>query len=116
MKESIQSIMEWHAKTFPDATLEGQVRKFMKERKEYWQSRSLDIMELADMFIVACGIARFHLLAALSAFAQVYEETHKTFNSQYITPEKLEVAIDEKMEINRKRKWNFDNGLYQHKD
>ena len=68
------------------------------------------------MFIVACGMARFNLLAPIQGFAQVFEEMNKCFNAQYITPKKLEDAIDKKMKINRKRKWDFQDGKYQHKE
>ena len=66
MKETIKSIIEWHEQTFPDATLEGQLEKFEDERVEYGESESLE--ELADLFIVACGIARFDYVVALRAF------------------------------------------------
>ena len=55
MKETIKSIIDWHEITFPDATLEGQLEKFKKERKECLDSEFTDISELADMFIVACN-------------------------------------------------------------
>lgn len=49
--ETIKTIIEWHEKTFPDATLEGQKAKFQEEFQEW--SESHRIHELADMFIVA---------------------------------------------------------------
>lgn len=33
MKESIKSIAEWSERTFPDATLNGQLQKFKDEKK-----------------------------------------------------------------------------------
>ena len=55
MIESINTIIEWHKQTFPDATLEGQVKKFKEEYDEYYAGQQ-NICELADMFIVACGM------------------------------------------------------------
>ncbi len=104
MKESIKSIIEWHETTFPDATLKGQIEKFMAEWREWEQDR--DISELADMFIVACGIARFNSVLALDYFWEI----------SHIGTEGLSEAINKKMEINRQRKWNFQNGQYQHKE
>ena len=64
------------------------------------------------MFIVACGIARFDTMISICSFGIV---------SQYMLaasfePKQLSDAIDKKMKINRKRKWNFQDGLYQHKE
>lgn len=111
-KETIQSIIEWHTKTFPNATLEGQLEKFKKERKEWLDSEHTDISELADMFIVACGVARFSIVDALYLFKDCIDEASKAV----ITFGMLETAIEKKMGINRKRKWNFENGQYQHKE
>lgn len=111
-KENIVSIIKWHEDTFKDATQEGQVKKFVAERNEYRQSCSRDVMELADMFIVACGIARFNSLVAMAAFAQV----NKELGLSNFTTNELEEAINKKMKINRNRKWDFQNGLYQHKN
>lgn len=104
MKESIKSIIQWHEDTFKDATLEGQIDKFMKEWQEWQESR--DIYELADMYIVACGIARFDSVLAIDYF----------FDISVIGTKGLQEAVDEKMKINRQRKWNFENGQYQHEE
>lgn len=114
MKESIKSIIEWHETTFPDATLMGQEEKFEKEYKEYKESGKKDILELADMFIVACGVARFPngSGSAILCFVRTSNELEKS----NFTGDELQEAVDKKMEINRQRKWNFENGVYQHKE
>lgn len=111
MKESITSIIQWHTETFPDATLEDQKAKFEEELNEY--NEDCTMLELADMFIVACGIARFDSITALEYFAKV--------NSKLRSWRRLGVqcafshVIDEKMEKNRKRTWKKqDNGAYHH--
>lgn len=109
MKETIETIIQWQRETFPNATLEGQIEKFKDERKEWEQAEMHyeELWEAADMFIVACGIARFSLRIALGYFAEV-----ENISSSY---DGFDDAINEKMEINRKRQWNFNNGQYQHK-
>ena len=117
MKETIASIILWHEQTFPDATLEGQLGKFRDEKLEYEEEDSKDVfskatlMELADMFIVACGIARFDLLEGLDAFEEVLHWINNC--SCFEVPDVME-AVQEKMKINRKRKWSKGKGNYQH--
>lgn len=114
MKETVDSIIKWHEATFPKATLRGQKEKFKKELEEWKESKKSDITELADMLIVACGIARFDLLSAAFCFSMCQKEFEAS-KSDDIDIASLAKAIDEKMSINRARTWNFDNGLYQHK-
>ena len=117
MKETIKSIIEWHEQTFPDATLEGQWEKFRDEELEYEEADNKDVfskaalMELADLFIVACGIARFDLLEGLDAFEEVLHWTNNC--SCFEVPDVIE-AVKEKMVINRNRKWSVGKGNYQH--
>lgn len=67
MNESVKSIADWHAKTFPDATLAGQNDKFIAEMREWEASGNGDVLELADMFIVAAGMSRFSTMAAIKS-------------------------------------------------
>lgn len=108
MNETIASIIKWHEQTFPDATLMGQLEKFADERKEFEQEPSLE--ELSDMYIVACGIARFDSVLALHYFSDI----HKIIDRQGIMNISFQEAIDKKMAINRKRKWGIGKGNYQH--
>lgn len=111
--ESIASIIAWHTETFPEATLDGQIAKFLEETIEYKTATSVSAMveELADCFIVACGIARFNPVYGCRYFGDVFS----IFTSNNgITVSKLQDAIDAKMEINRQRKWNKGNGEYKH--
>lgn len=114
MKETIYSIMDWHSKTFPDATLEGQIVKYNEESKEFVSTNYQDITELADLFIVACGIARFDIHQGLFYFADVYDWYNADID---LSPEALQAAIDKKMEKNRKRVWNKTaEGTYHHEN
>lgn len=114
--ENIASIILWHEKTFPKATLAGQREKWQAERAEFSDAITKNdpaeyLLELADLFIVACGIARFDSVQALQYFG-IIGDTLKTF---FITNSALTIAVKDKMDINRKRDWNFANGQYQHK-
>lgn len=113
MTETIKTIIEWHEQTFPMADLQGQLQKFDNEVKEFWECELLSedaATELADCFIVACGIARFSAAEAAGAFS---------FVDSYIAAEikfkeMFENAIQNKMAINRKRKWKKQGNSYQH--
>lgn len=113
MKETIETIIQWHRETFPDATLEGQLEKFEDERVEYGESESLE--ELADLFIVACGIARFDYVVALRAFWFV-EKVLDIWTEASVSRYALQEAVEQKMQINRKREWVIGKGNYQHKE
>ena len=113
MKETIESIVQWSRETFPEATLIGQLNKF-KDEKEEWErapyNSEAELFELADMFIVACSIARFSATEAMYCL----RVTADKLELSYFTTQDLERAIDKKMEINRARKWCIKDGNYQH--
>lgn len=111
MKEDIRTIIKWHEETFPDATLDGQRTKFEEELNEYRQDKTM--MELADMFIVACGIARFDSIAALEYFSVVFKALleWKIIGAWGV----LQEVVNTKMAKNRKRVWaKTDEGTYHH--
>lgn len=114
MMETIDTIIQWHKETFPDTTLEEQEKKFILERIEFRKEcRTINgkiINELADMYIVACGIARFSLSELVLYFDEIKEEL-RCYGISY---ENFDKAIDEKMAINRKRQWQYANGEYRH--
>lgn len=119
MKWTISDIAQWHKETFPDATLRKQMEKFQEEKKEWLASQHItdegiidgDITELADMVIVACGCSRFSDLEAIFQFRTIANELEP---SRFATID-LEKAIDDKMNINKTRTWNNNNGFYKHK-
>lgn len=111
MKESIKSIMEWHEQTFPDATIVGQIHKFNEELKEYKESGK--ISELVDMFVVACGTARFNYIIAMKYFSIVFVLLCAT----EIKSGDFYLMVDDKMAKNRRRVWNkTGEGVYHHKN
>lgn len=110
--ETIETIMQWHKETFPDATLEGQVDKFVDEQVECTNAKNADekIDELADMFIVACGIGRFSQQDFICDISLIKE----LMDQHNISCVRLEAAVNKKMEVNRQRKWGKRDGKYQH--
>jgi hypothetical protein len=112
MKETIDTIIQWYKETFPNATLEEQLMKYQEEQIEWVESDYTNVKELADMFIVACGIARFDAWEGLFYMHDVYDWY---LGSEEIHFDEVKKAINEKMEKNRKRVWNkADNGTYHH--
>lgn len=115
MSETIETISRWHAETFPDVTLPGQLIKFAEEMNEFdiaMNSGQDALSELADMIIVAAGIRRFDELFA-SAFVQF---TYMEASDAGFDMTELWDAVQYKMQKNRKRVWGKTaNGTYHHK-
>lgn len=113
MKETIDTIIQWHKETFPDATLEGQKLKWREEHREYLNTHigsEEELMEMADVIIVSCGIARFDYSEGLNYLSSAFQEGG-------IPPLKKWEAVESKMEKNRKRVWNkTGNGTYHHEN
>jgi hypothetical protein len=113
MSENIASIIKWHEQTFPDATLEGQIEKFDDEVKEFYEAELLSdeaATELADCFVVGCGMARFSFLFAMNAFSFVFDYLvdEDEFAKKFLS------AVENKMQTNRQRKWNKIGNKFQH--
>ena len=102
-------IAQWHEKTFPDTNRAGQVAKLREEKEEWRTSHNID--ELADVYIVACGLLRFATKDAAIAFHFVEEQC--LLNGIFASV--LLKAVDNKMKINYNRKWEATkNGAYHH--
>lgn len=102
-------IAKWHEKTFPDTSLTGQKAKLQEEKQEWRAGHNID--ELADCYIVACGLLRFPSKDAAVAFHFVEEQC--LLNSIFASV--LLKAVDNKMKINYNRKWEATkNGAYHH--
>lgn len=110
MNETVYSIASWSQEVFPDANLEGQLKKFKEEESEWLANNRADIYELADMAIVASSIARFSVVEAMFCFDTVEEELYRSI---FATRE-LEEAINKKMQKNLLRTWEKKDGQYQH--
>lgn len=110
MEETVYSIASWSQEVFPDANLEGQLKKFKEEKAEWLATDRTDIEELADMAIVASSIARFSVVEAMFCFGRVEEELCWSI----FATRDLEEAINKKMQKNLLRTWEKKDGQYQH--
>lgn len=110
--ETIASIVAWQEETFPQATLSKQLEKYMDEREEFLSAitRREKLIELADLFIVACNVSRFSSYAALECFEDIAWLMRVSEISKYA----MTRAVDKKMATNRRRKWDSLGGKYQH--
>ena len=104
-----------HEETFKDITLEDQLDKFVDELEEYNEAENpLDeARELADLFIVAAGVARFAPRFAkefmVDKIINMIDEEDE-YGRVLITHLALEKSL-----INKNRDWSKKGGKYQHK-
>ena len=115
-EEDIATIIQWHKDTFPRADFEGQVKKWEEEYSEFLTARTNNdaaemLSELADLFIVACGIMRFNLIQGCQRML-LWNELRYTHGWAFST---CEGKINTKMKKNRARKWEYmGSGNYHH--
>lgn len=97
-KEQFEAITAWQNETFPGATAFSKAAHLEQEVQELRDAVEIDDpnvrLEIADCYLLLAGI------------------THKSG----MTYEDVCAAIEEKMEINRKRKWGNpdENGVVNH--
>jgi hypothetical protein len=114
--ETIDSVLSWHRKTFPNATANGQLNKWDEEYAEFRDACRHgtileQIRELVDLFVVACGIMRFNTEAGCMKMLHWCELRKE---HAYFFPTVLE-ELNKKMKKNRARKWEYlGNGNYHH--
>lgn len=112
--ELIEILKKEHEETFKDITLDAQLDKFVDEQEEYEDGKNCleEARELADMIIVAAGVARFaprFVEKVLKPYIQRKIGDEKNLNS-IICYMALEKSL-----INKERKWVKKDGKYQHK-
>ena len=101
-----KEIIEWHTKTFPDATMEGQLIKLEEEMNELANSANSEegLKEAADVYIVLCGLKRWD--SYIGNFVMYYGFSYE---------DDLYEAIVEKMNKNKARVWaKTAEGTYHH--
>ncbi len=108
-QETRQSITQWSVETFPDLTSDMQEKKLKEEVREEEKAKNTDrwLSEMADVYIVASILwERFY--NPLGRLALDWVEMHPEYKE-------IRKAVDEKMVINRARKWHINkNGVYHH--
>ena len=101
-----KEIIDWHAKTFPDATMEGQLIKLEEEMNELSNSANSEeeLKEAADVYIVLCGLKRWD--SYIGKFVKDF---------WFLPTISLYNAIVEKMNKNKARTWaKTTEGSYHH--
>jgi hypothetical protein len=109
----LNSIKRWHEKTFPDATLAGQLAKLEEEICESLKVGKKDkaalFEEIADVLIVCAGLRRFDSKIGISI------ENNYLNNATPDILSVIDLAIIQKMNKNRKRKWEkTEDGRFHH--
>lgn len=122
VEDLITLIKNKHAELFPDTDLNAQVLKLAEEATELLNAKRGNEMkqELADMFIVGCGIMRFNfvlgrvvLLGIITPLIeQDEEEPEEDPTETYLA--QLIVEVIRKMNQNIDRVWSKHNGVYKH--
>lgn len=113
--EELMSILTTeHIDTFKDITLEAQLDKFIDEKEEYNEAENCinKARELADMFIVAAGIARF-APRFVDAFLVPCLIKKIEASDDYTKGIIFDLALEKSL-INKERKWDKKEGKYQH--
>ena len=114
-EENIAARKPEHTETFKDITLEAQLDKFVDEQHEYEEAEGClnEARELADMFIVAAGVARFAPRFVEECLIPLLDDTvreREEFSKEII----IDLALEKSL-INKQRKWEKKGGKYQHK-
>ncbi len=109
----LNSIKRWHEKTFPDVTLAGQLAKLEEEICESLKVGKKDkaalFEEIADVLIVCAGLRRFDSKIGISI------ENNYLNNATPDILSVIDLAIIQKMNKNRKRKWEkTEDGRFHH--
>lgn len=111
----IEEIVSWHKKTFPEATEESQVLKLDEELKEL-KKASIDgdmnqvKNESIDVVIVSSVLKdRYSNALGDVVFSSIMDKISSVADFNEVV-----VALENKFEINKKRKWTFENGVYRH--
>lgn len=108
----LEKMAKKHEKLFPNATAESQVWKLEEEIKEYGetQTEEEEIKELADIWIVCCGLYRWF------PYAVAFIVSSCSILYAGYDMKKIEQEVERKWQINLNRKWEWNGKTYQHID
>ena len=119
----MERVRDKHQELFKDVTLMSQITKFSEEYNEMEEAnKHIDenpkafYEELADMFIVACGILRFNVaLGKCLCKAIIDDFIYKKDEEDNNYLDVLATKVLEKMNKNIKRVWSkTKDGCYKH--
>lgn len=113
MEWTEKAISEWHRKTFPNETLEGQL---LKMNEELLELRNCDINntedfleEIADCLICASALSgRFNSPIGNFVVCCLLEDADEVMRKS------IGLAVSLKMKENLKRTWKKKKGVYRH--
>ena len=119
----MERVRDKHQELFKDVTLMSQITKFSEEYNEMEEAnvyidKDPDAFyeELADMFIVACGILRFNVALGKCLCKSILDDfiyKKDEEGNDYLGV--LAIKVIEKMNKNIKRVWSkTKNGNYKH--
>lgn len=111
----IDKVSEVHKQLFPLANGSSQCAKYEEEFEEFTQATDTNeiMKELADMFIVACGIRNHFLNVGDSTIGYLLGKVLAGGEDVQIV---LVQEICKKMNKNQERVWNeTEEGYYKHK-
>ena len=104
-------IARWNYETFPMLTAVDQYKKLELELREAKEAKTFEdvVEEWADVWIVACSLFhRFHQLTG--KIIMDYIRSKPEYKA-------IMTAVEEKMEINIKRKWHItEDGETRHEE
>lgn len=109
--KEMDKIAKWNKKTFPHATMSGQLMKLEEELREFEKAKTTQEHrnEMADIFIVLGGLKRRDCLIGNFMRNKLFDDMHTCVLKSVLK------AIRRKMEINRKRTWvKSGDGKFQH--
>lgn len=111
MEKLRQKITKEHEQLFPLATLISQILKLEEELEELEKAEDMykAISEMADCFIVCCGIYRFSKRVALMLMSAVLTAAEELGYLDVMLK-----SVEAKWEFNKTRKWEFKDGKYHH--
>ena len=103
----MDKITKEHIELFPRATAESQFLKMEEELLEWENAKDPEHIrnELADIFIVCCGLNRW------------FPKTAETIALYYTggLDDVLEDVVNKKWNVNQLREWVWDGKTYKHK-
>lgn len=106
-----EKIAEWHKQALPDCTLAQQYSKANREAREYIYAKLHDdkagmLEEMADIYIVNV-VLRMRYNNDMARLICRWIEGFKSFD-------KIRQAVDDKMDVNAKRKFAWVKGEWRH--
>ena len=108
----LEKMAKEHEKLFPNASLESQIWKLEEEMHECNMAKTTDEKknEFADILIVCGGLYRWLPIVSKNIMKDAYRKS----GYQEISETDIDEEVDNKWQINLKRKWAWNGKTYHH--